>query len=429
MLTMKCSKCGLVVVGQPDSCRNCGNTLRQPILIPFPGASPQGAAVAPAVEAESVPVWRIELQERVRAIRARRELDATVPQATPAKELGSGAAMPRAKPTNPIVEAALNRIRRSTEHEADGRLAAAPAKERVEDQPATTNTLPPKPAMVTGAATYQPEGPLHRRATEETTVVPRRPPEARVTSELQAEATDVGVGPGSRVVPRTTTDHGSTCEVLPESLEAQLETEAGAETSVSSPDYWDESEYSTGESVYSDAVDFDDSAAHEPVASSAHLRAEFEPRTATFMQRVRSGVIDAAVLLIANIPFVALAEMSNARVLDRNILLALGAISLVLYFYYTLLMLGVSGQTIGMKAVGVLVLDARSLNLPSLSQTFGRAIGFLLSVATAGFSFLIPIIDPHHRSLSDLISRTVVKSAFDEPPVIMTPWLYRSPRH
>jgi uncharacterized RDD family membrane protein YckC len=147
------------------------------------------------------------------------------------------------------------------------------------------------------------------------------------------------------------------------------------------------------------------------------------------MQRVRSGVIDAAVLLIANIPFVALAEMSNARVLDRNILLALGATSLVLYFYYTLLMLGVSGQTIGMKAVGVLVLDARSLNLPSLSQAFGRAVGFLLSVATAGFSFLIPIIDPHHRSLSDLISRTVVKSAFDEPPVIMTPWLYRSPRH
>jgi hypothetical protein len=46
----------------------------------------------------------------------------------------------------------------------------------------------------------------------------------------------------------------------------------------------------------------------------------------------------------------------------------------------------------------------------------------------AGLGFLVPAIDPKKRSLSDLISGTVVKSTFDELdelPEFGAPWLYR----
>jgi uncharacterized RDD family membrane protein YckC len=155
---------------------------------------------------------------------------------------------------------------------------------------------------------------------------------------------------------------------------------------------------------------------------------EFQVQAATFSQRVRSGAIDGLVMGLVNVPFVALVELNNGNFADRRIQLVLGCIASILYLFYLTLMLVAAGQTIGMMVVGIIAVDARSLNLPSFTQAWRRAVGLLLAALPAMLGFLFPALDSQRRSLSDVISGTTVKQAFAEIPKVHAPWLYHHVR-
>jgi uncharacterized RDD family membrane protein YckC len=168
-----------------------------------------------------------------------------------------------------------------------------------------------------------------------------------------------------------------------------------------------------------------------PADSSHHpseRAAEFRIRTATFLQRIRSSVIDALVLLLVTLPFAALVELNNGDFTDRRIQVVLGSIALMLYLLYMTVMLVKVGQTIGMMVTGIVAVDAQTLNLPSIPQAIRRALGSFLVAAPGLLGFFFTALDRQHRSISDLISGTTVKQAFEEIPNVHVPWLYHPVR-
>jgi uncharacterized RDD family membrane protein YckC len=162
----------------------------------------------------------------------------------------------------------------------------------------------------------------------------------------------------------------------------------------------------------------------EPTPSRSEPGKEFQIQAATPAQRARAGAVDAVVIVLANIPFIALVEMSNGNLLDLRIQAALVCVAVMLYLFYMILMLASSGQTAGMMAAGIVAVDARSLNLPSFSQALGRAIGLPLAAAPALLGFLVPAFDSQRRSLSDIISGTTVKQAFRGLADSRVSWFY-----
>jgi uncharacterized RDD family membrane protein YckC len=117
-------------------------------LIEFPKERSQEALARPT----SLPDWRVELNEKVRAIKARRQMQARVNEAAGHKPITiepgpEPAAEPAAEvaeePVNPIVTAALNRVRRASENAARAQAAvAAPARRE-----ATARVVVPAPEV------------------------------------------------------------------------------------------------------------------------------------------------------------------------------------------------------------------------------------------------------------------------------------------
>jgi uncharacterized RDD family membrane protein YckC len=430
---MKCSKCGFAHTAQEKVCQNCGNTLQRPILIPFPVPSSQAGRRATASGPPLIPEWRIELRERVRAIRERRELEAATLPTVQHNEVAERVTLPKTKPTNPILEAALHRLRRGADGDSEKGLTATSAKNgsqnhqdsRLKTQDSRLETQDQRPFPATSD---------QRPATIKEPVIPSAyaygVAPAMALSQSSTEPITEPLSPVELTAPSDEPVSSVECRVSdqPETQNFELETLVEQKLGDMLPERSDNGDWPvTNEDPveYADVVDEDLEASTVP---SLDAPDEDAPQTATFGQRFRSGMLDISVLALANVPFVALIELSNGSLLDPKIQIVLGVIALILYLFYTTLMLSVVGRTIGMMAVGMLAVDATSVNLPCFGQALRRALGFLLAAALAGLGFLVPAIDPKKRSLSDLISGTVVKSTFDELdelPEFGAPWLYR----
>src|SRR5262245_9843032 len=148
LFNMKCTGCGHEFPGKSARCPRCqrstsrrGRASTDSRLLEFP----RRARVAPSVESSSppLPAWRVELNEKVRAIRAKRtsELEAEqLAMATEAELISSAAsdqpqpgsrlpseyaddlpsqerpATPARRSSSNIVEAALIRVKRASEN-------------------------------------------------------------------------------------------------------------------------------------------------------------------------------------------------------------------------------------------------------------------------------------------------------------------------
>ncbi len=176
----------------------------------------------------------------------------------------------------------------------------------------------------------------------------------------------------------------------------------------------------------------DDSRDGEAPWSNVECTSEVEDRnkeflfsSATLKQRVMAGLTDVAVIGFSCIPFIALMELNDVDLLDRQVQLIIGSVAMLVYFLYTFLLLAVAGRTVGMMAVNVIAVDQQSKNLLSLKQGFLRALGFLVGALPFFLGHLWPLVDREQRSLSDIISGTSIASAFEEYPQGRVPWLYR----
>jgi uncharacterized RDD family membrane protein YckC len=345
----------------------------------------EAEAVAPAVStliefpgvSRNRPQWRKELSERVREIQERRSREAARERVTAAQmaEQPAPAAnapqlglvpQPDAPAVNPIVVAALKRLeraRQSTSPVARTRATmggAATATARIVEeqyQPEENQELMP------GALSLS--VPLDQTQTEQLTE------EMPVEAAPERERTLVVVPP-----------------VLPPKTAAvvnRVEQPASAEV------LEDESQ---------DDLD-------ETVPHVTPLEESFDDR-APIVSRVVGSVIDLLVVAFASSPFAAIIELTNGDWSDVRVASSMGGIIVTVMFLYLTASTALAGRTWGMSLLSIRAVDANTGLPPTTKQSIGRALLYMISLASFGLGILYALFDAESRTAHDHLSGTAV---------------------
>lgn len=345
---MKCPVCSHVYPDTLSRCSRCGRV----------GPEHAGTSDTPSTLIEfptqrqsrsSLPDWRIELNEKVRAIKARRSMEAMVGEGTAARRAAmaqqeEAVAPPVPEPppvaeehANPIVTAALDRLRRAA-----------------------------------NAASQSQPSPMGRRGSASAARVAALPSPSREPLSYQQPSALTAVEP------------------------------APMATLAASPvreDLFDPAELLEG--LDDDAFD------PEAIVSQALLPAAPALEHASVAARFLAGVIDAGIYVAVSLPFVAATWAFGGDFTRPAVPVLLGSTLILLGIYYLLAMFTVGGRTIGMMVGGLRVVD-RDGNEPAPRALFLRASGYVVAALPAGLGFLWAIVHREHCGLHDLLSGTRV---------------------
>lgn len=373
-------------------------------LIEFPGA---GRAARPQ--------WRKELSERVREIQerrardaereaqdaARRKLDQPEPPApahdataTPLPPLGL-VPQPDAPPLNPIVEAALRRIERARQtappmaaRTRGGSSVAATAVARVaeeqyEDEPRPASLIAPAQAPLTSPA----PAPQAQAGGAEKTLEAARERGLVVVQSQPATPIATAVAPApSPSKPVQKNETNTQTEAVTKSVEVALKPHP--------------------KRVFAEPVD-DAFLDRLEEAAPRTVEEQYDDRASVF-KRLAGAFVDLLVVAFASTPFAAIIELTNGNWTDVRVQSAMGGIFLLVMFLYLAASTALTGRTWGMSLVSVRAVDAETGERPTMRQAIGRALLYMLSLATLGLGLLYALFDAEGRTLHDYLSRTAV---------------------
>ncbi|MFN7948832.1 MAG: RDD family protein [Blastocatellia bacterium] len=397
---MICEKCKQELPGAAVICRNCGynNALQgiegwrdkrdrvlnlsakhpaqrpatrrsgESTVVRFP-VSPERAAAAEAeraAEAE-LPAWRRQVLEKVRQVRQQREAEAI--ERAPRRDEND---------VNPIVEAAIRRIRREpptngvSSSVISGATAQATARaldydQRQEARPETR----PEPPRISSPAIVQRSAaaPAAAKKTEPDQPVSPRPSVSETTP-------------------------ASLHENAPQARAAVTETDDAAEVTADN-----ETADQTAEATETAA-----SAGEWTAPLFSHGRAGKAP----LLGRAAAAFIDLQIITFSLLPFFTAATLFNVE-FTRGPLMALAGLGLAMIFLYHLTAMVIAGRTCGMAVFRIRVADAADESLPpSLNQCLRRAGGAAMSVLFIPLNLLVIALSPERQSLSDQISGTQI---------------------
>lgn len=418
---MKCGTCGYVDHAESRMCKGCGRITPHSVLIPFPIA----ASVAQNLEPASPPPWKIELQERINAIRARRKIITAIHQAAEhpvyPPHLGETS---QAKQVHPAIKAVYKRFRHYGHH-----------------QPTDDSTTLPVTGPSAGHASLQADcsadgsngsfmsgspqdGKPPMAIDSAAQTVQKKSRAAAPTPEHSADAVTAGPSSLQDALQRATAWSEPDLDQMDTSIESWIERmdqQARCCFSDDSPAEIDSSSENDHEFILESPVELQ---ASKPASATTAQAGEFPLQPASMSQRAVASLIDLGVMVMANVPFLAMSEFSRANFSDVRVLCIHGVIALILYFLYMSLMLMTMGQTIGMHKVGIVAVDAVSLNQPSLKQAIRRACGLMVAPIVCGLRFISAASDMQGRSFSDMVSHTTVHQTYEELPVVQASWLY-----
>jgi uncharacterized RDD family membrane protein YckC len=145
-------------------------------------------------------------------------------------------------------------------------------------------------------------------------------------------------------------------------------------------------------------------------------------RVTGFARRAAAAAIDLALLfgfsagvtlvaaMLLKVPMPSLREVGPdllvAGILDRNPM-AVGAVGLFagMTGLYQLYFAGISGQTLGMKVVGIRLISVRG-GAPGPGRGMVRLLALMPSVLLAGLGWVWALFDREHRALHDHLAGT-----------------------
>jgi uncharacterized RDD family membrane protein YckC len=123
-----------------------------------------------------------------------------------------------------------------------------------------------------------------------------------------------------------------------------------------------------------------------------------------------TGAVTLLAALLLRIPMPTLRELGPdllvAGILDRNPM-ALGAVGLFggMTGLYQLYFAGISGQTLGMRLLGIRLISQRG-TAPGATRGMVRLLAMVPSVMPAGLGWVWALFDREHRALHDHIAGT-----------------------
>jgi uncharacterized RDD family membrane protein YckC len=133
-----------------------------------------------------------------------------------------------------------------------------------------------------------------------------------------------------------------------------------------------------------------------------------EYRSAPLYLRTLAAIVDLLVVSFFSSPVLALTELTNLDWRNpRVIAFAMGTFMVVGFLYLTI-SIAFTGRTLGLKLFSLRVVDARTGLIPTGSQSAGRALFYMLSLATAGVVLMYTFVDSDKHSAHDRFTRTAV---------------------
>lgn len=426
---MKCQGCGHEFSNTLLRCPRCRRLSSRRAegsgesrLIEFPRRVRTSSESQPA-EA-SLPAWRIELNEKVRARKAKQggedEIESaasepalsaapppetefahapsreTIGAVSPARESHSfysddtysrrrrteanprasfsPAALQTASSDNPIVQAALSRARRASENasraalpriESSRALSPAPNNSFAIDREATARVLEPAPELSTAVADSLPA----------VSVAPVTKPER------------VEPAPVPRIVaPRIVEDDSP-----------RFEAAVAEPASVTPIDEIEPCDYLEAEVRRVDKA----------------LSAEFSRNESpTLGTHVVINIIDLLVVAASGLPFLAAIGLTNGSFASAQTRVASIAIVALVSFFYLALTHCLCGKTVGMMLTNTRIVDATNFDNPSRKQALVRALGYFVAVTPAMLGLVWMAGNRKRRGWHDFISGTFVARDF-----------------
>lgn len=424
---MKCHGCGHEFVKTLTRCPRChrstsnstsraGRASTDSRLLEFPRKTRFAAPVEPAV---SVPAWRAELSEKVRAIRAKRTVDpqditnseqvvsafesdnqASVPvqqqpepaisysanitarKATPRTtsiEQTQAPVSPSRRTSSNIVEAALIRVKRASENAS---RAALPKIEPARTMPASAQV-----GLALGATARALEPEPEIEAKPESTPAPIPTP--------RPELVQTRITPTPRVDP-----------VLPEEKHEAPVATASVE------------EQTSPVVVQTRTLILDEI---EPVDYlEAEIRKVDQAYGAAFLRNESASVFTHAVIFTVDVfalaascsPFLAIIRIADGNFATPQTRFTAGAIVVVITFFYLALTQTLCGRTFGMMLTNTRIVDASTFEAPSPARALARTAGYFLAAAPAMLGFIWTAFNRRRRGWQDFISGTIVVRDF-----------------
>ena len=133
-----------------------------------------------------------------------------------------------------------------------------------------------------------------------------------------------------------------------------------------------------------------------------------EYQIAPIFLRALSALADLAVVCILSTPFLALTELTSLQWRNPRIIGFAAGTFMVVSFLYLTVSIAFTGRTIGMKLFSLRVVDARTGLIPTGGQSAGRALIYLLSLASAGIALAYTFVDSEKHTAHDRFTRTAV---------------------
>lgn len=376
----------------------------------------------------SLPSWRLELNEKVRAARARRNNPALQSTATDHNDLTvneaeTGAAAVAVRQTEIRAKSRISREMHSYSSEIQKQDSA------------------PRNSVLTQSS---PERAGHRSSE---TIVEAALTRVRRASENASRAALPKIEPVRQVAQTAplTIDKEATARALepsPEiSMRASLDTlplPVTAQSSRARPDILQEPPASTRiiepKTIIEPDQHFSEPAAEASESHTVIVLDEIEPLdyleaeirkvdralsaelsktdSLSFFTHVVINAIDLFVIAISSLPFVALVGLENGTFAFPQTQWASAAIITLVAFFYLSLTQSLSGKTFGMMFTNTRIVDARTAETVAYNRAILRSIGYFLAVAPALLGIIWAAFNKNRRGWHDYISDTQVVADF-----------------
>ena len=389
----RCNGCGQLT---PHRMRSVGQS-SQSRLIEFP-RQPRRDAERDSPQ-PAVPSWRAEVSERVRAVKAKRIAEGSALQSAQTTQLAQTMSLQTAREdgaasmssslkrsNNPLVEAALTRVRRAADNgispshsvtRTSSRSFAGPGVSS--DKDATARALVPEPEIVDDKDLK----PLPSRAKPIL-----RNPESRIAGGPLPARTHSLTGTAKAGEGMNPVIRGKAPVAAPAATQLAVE-------------------YAAADPI--DEIEPRDYLADEIKRVDKVLsRSAGESEAAPALAQIVASCVDLLVMGLASTPFLALIELNNGVYSERSTKIAGFMLIGLVSFFYLALTHCARGRTFGMMLTGTRVVTSGSNQPLTISKVFLRTIGYYIAAAPVGIGLVWVLFDGRRRGWPDLISGAVV---------------------
>jgi uncharacterized RDD family membrane protein YckC len=131
-------------------------------------------------------------------------------------------------------------------------------------------------------------------------------------------------------------------------------------------------------------------------------------RSAPLSLRILGAITDLIVVCLFSAPFLALTELAQLEWRDPSVVVFAVGTFMVVGFLYLTVSTAFTGRTLGMKLFSLRVVDARTGLIPTGSQSAGRALLYMLSLASAGIVLMYAFVESEKHTVHDRFTHTAV---------------------